>query len=76
MPCEGVLSIDPGFSRVGRTENMVIEPGFHRQARLSIPVRSPGIRERKLFVVITSELEGKQVFKEEDIYFLVHEDRK
>lgn len=56
----------------GRIENLVIEPGFHRHAGISIPVPAPGNPERKLFVVITSALDGREVFKEKDIYFLVH----
>jgi hypothetical protein len=55
----------------GKTENLVIEPGFHKPVNLTINTPDPGISERKLFLIITSVLEGKEVFKEEDIYFLV-----
>jgi hypothetical protein len=59
------------FVDSGRIGNLTIEPGFHQTLKLKFPVPETEVTERKLNIVLRSELEGEEVFKEDDLYFLV-----
>jgi hypothetical protein len=60
----------------GRIENLRIEPGFHQTIKLKF--KAPGTDEgdRRLNIILSSELDGRQVFKENDIYFLIKNNYK
>jgi len=64
-------SADGEFVDSGRIGNLTIEPGFHQTLKLKFPVPETEVTERKLNMVLRSELEGEEVFKEDDLYFLV-----
>ncbi len=54
----------------GTLDPIFVDPGFHKTTDLVLT--APGTTvERKLFVVLKSSLEGKVVFREEEIYFVV-----
>ncbi len=55
----------------GRIEGLIIEPGFHQKTKLRLGVPVTTAKERRLYIILSSELEGKEVFREEDLCFLV-----
>jgi len=54
----------------GTLDPIFVEPGFHKTTDLVLTAPDTTV-ERKLFVVLKSSLEGKVVFREEEIYFVV-----
>ena len=54
----------------GTLDPIFVDPGFHKTTDLVLTAPDTAV-ERKLFVVLRSSLEGKEVFREEEIYFLV-----
>ena len=60
----------------GRIENLKIEPGFHKTVKLKLRGPEAEVRERKLNIILRSELEGRKVFEETDIYFLIKNNYK
>jgi hypothetical protein len=69
-------SFDGELVDSGRIVDIKIEPGFHQTVKLKFPVPETEVTERKLNIVFRSELEGEEVFKEDDLYFLVNGTRK
>lgn len=59
----------------GRIENLKIEPGFHQTVKMKFMAPETEVAERQLNIVLRSVLEGKEVFKEEEIYFLIKNGR-
>ncbi len=57
--------------RSGTIDNITVEPGFHKTINLAFTAPDTKADERKLFVILSSKLEGSEVFKEEDMYFWV-----
>jgi hypothetical protein len=55
----------------GSITKMKIEPGFHKNINLKFEVPVMELKERRLYLVLKSELEVKEVFREDDIFFLV-----
>ncbi len=55
----------------GTLRDIVIEPGFHRTVDLAFTVPEAAAGRRKLFLILKSKLEGKEVFQERDLYFRI-----
>ncbi len=55
----------------GIVRNLVIEPGFHKTVDLAFPAPQTDTGDRKLFLVLKSRLHGKEVFRDEEIYFRI-----
>jgi hypothetical protein len=55
----------------GQIENIIIAPGFHKTLTLSVKVPRTDSEKRKLFLILTSKLNDKVVFKEDEIYYMV-----
>jgi len=53
----------------GMIQDIVIDPGFHRTINYHLASPETETGSRKLYIVLTSELNGKKVFEESDIYF-------
>jgi hypothetical protein len=55
----------------GALGDLVIEPGFHKTVNLAFTAPSATTGNRKMFLVLRSKLQGKEVFREEGLYFWI-----
>ncbi|MBL7110764.1 MAG: hypothetical protein ISS19_02340 [Bacteroidales bacterium] len=55
----------------GVFDNLIIEPGFYKKIKYGFIAPEVNSGEKKIHVILSSELEGERVFEENDIYFIV-----
>jgi len=55
----------------GTLPDLAIEPGFHKAAEVVFTAPESTAGNRKLFLILKSKLQGKEVFREEGLYFWI-----
>ena len=64
-------SPDGPLADSGSIENIKIQPGFHKTVNLDFTAPNSDTDRRKLFIILTSKLDGSEVFKENDLYIII-----